>query len=132
MKLSTKVLIYSAVIFPGAGYFIIQHTKTAYAFTLVAASFWVFIIYDSMIKARIMADQLVQQLSHNGVIDTQQLTQSLLTLPAYIREQMLIIEGPLPAGLIVGCSIALGITWLLGMAGSYYHAKQRELNLRPA
>lgn len=118
--------MYSAFIFPGAGYFIIKDKKKGYAFTAITIACLVFVLYDAMIKARIMADELVQKLSHNGIIDLQDLSQFIPHLPAYVREQMLLIEGPFPASFITGLSIFLGVIWLIGLVGCYYHGKQYD------
>lgn len=126
MKPSTKAIIYSAVIFPGAGYFILNDKKKGFTFAALSAACLVFILFDTLVKANTMANQLVQKFTRNGVLDIQALSQTLSTLPTYIREQLLIIEGPLPASFITGLTVVLAIIWLASLVGCYYQGKHYD------
>lgn len=126
MKPSTKAIIYSAVIFPGAGYFILKDKKKGFTFAALSAACLIFILFDTLVKANTMANQLVQKFTRNGLIDIQALSQTLSTLPSYIREQLLVIEGPLPANFITGLTIVLGVIWVASLAGCYYQGKKYD------
>ena len=112
MKLSTKAAIYSAVIFPGAGFFIVNKKRTGYAFLIMTlACLWP-IIHEVFYKSRIIVDKIVQgELANDFLI---------------IQDQILTQPGVIPDSVLTGTSMAIAFLWLLGVIEAYRFGRTLE------
>ncbi len=105
MKLSTRAALYSALVFPGAGYFVVK--KPVYgsiAFLITFAGLAV-VVTEAFHKAQIIAEKIV-----TGAI------------PADIgemREQMLAIPGVFSPEVVSGVTVIIGLVWLVGVVHGY-------------
>jgi len=106
MKTSLKAAIYSGIVFPGTGYFIVHHNKRAITFILATLICLSFIMYEAYYKAQIIAQSIVER----GVIPSS-ITQ--------LREQILSTPGILTASEINAIYTAIIFIWLVGLVDSY-------------
>jgi len=112
MKLSTKAAIYSALVFPGAGYFVVKktvHGAVAFLITFVGLAL---VMVEAFHKAQIIADKMVA-----GAIPLD---------IGVIREQILTTPGVFSATVVSAISIVIGVVWLGGIIDSWRIAKRGE------
>ncbi|MCF6323149.1 MAG: hypothetical protein L3J89_02295 [Gammaproteobacteria bacterium] len=112
MKLSTKALIYSGLVFPGAGYFVVKKTvrgSTAFLITFVGL---VVVMIEVFHKAQIIAEKIVM-----GAIPVD---------ISVIREQILVTPGVSSTSVVSVVSVVIGLVWLVGVVDSWRLAKQEE------
>lgn len=112
MKLSVKVLIYSGLVFPGAGYFILKKKLRGVMAFAITFSCLLFIITEVFHRANIIAEKIIRG---EIVYDI-----------AVIREQILLTPGSLSEGAMNTLSILIGMVWLFSMLDSYYLARRQE------
>ncbi|NRB38225.1 MAG: hypothetical protein HRU20_07110 [Pseudomonadales bacterium] len=114
MKTSSKSVIYSAVVFPGAGYFILSKKKQAMVFLALTLSCLCVIFYDAYYKAQIIADKIV-----NGylAIDIN-----------VIRNEIQTSTGIVDPFIITSITIAIGLLWLLGIVDCYRIGRSLDEN----
>ncbi len=105
MKLSIKAALFSAFIFPGAGYFIVQKLTQGIIFILIALSGLTIIIIDAVHKAQVIAEQIV-----SGVISIN---------IELIREQILEAPGAFNPDILTGAYIVIGLVWLVSIVDCY-------------
>ena len=105
MKLSTKAAIYSGIVFPGAGYFIVKKSIHGAASFLITFAGLTVVMIEAFHKAQIIAEKIV-----SGVIPVD------ITL---IREQILTIPGVFSPEVVSGISIMIGLVWLIGIVDSW-------------
>ena len=105
MKLSTKAAIYSGIVFPGAGYFIVKKRVHGAASFLITFAGLTVVIIEAFHKAQIIAEKIV-----SGIIPAD------ITL---IREQILTTPGVFSAEMVSGISILIGFVWLVGIVDSW-------------
>ncbi len=111
MNIPTKAAIYSGIVFPGAGYFIVHCKKQGLAFIATTLFFLTFIIYESYYKAQIIAQNIV----NSGVIPT-----SINQL----REQLLMTPGILSPTVLNSIYAAIIFIWIFGIIDSYRIGKK--------
>lgn len=112
MKLSVKVLMYSGLVFPGAGYFMLKKKlRGAMAFA-ITISCLLFIMREIFHRANIVAEKLI----HGDIVYD----------IAIIREQILLTPGSLSEGTMNTLSMVIGMVWFVSMLDSYYLARRRE------
>ncbi len=114
MKLSVKALIYSAIVFPGAGYFILNKPRQGLAFLIIALSSLTVPIYDAFQKAQIISEKIVY-----GYIpmDISSIRQQIETLPEVVN-----------GNLISAAYLIILVVWLIGVIDSYRIGKTQENN----
>lgn len=112
MKLSVKVLIYSGLVFPGAGYFILEKTRRGVMAFATTISCLVFIMREIFHRANIVAEKIV----HGDIAYD-------ITV---IREHILLTPGTLSEGTMNTLSIIIGAVWFISMLDSYYQARRQE------
>lgn len=101
MKGSTKAMIYSAIVFPGAGYFILKKHRLGSVFVVLTVILLGAVMYDVYYRAQIIAEQiLLGNISLN---------------PIAIRQAIIDTQGVFSAGLLSGLTYALMALWLVGM-----------------
>lgn len=102
---NTKPLIYSAVVFPGAGYFFLEKKTQGLVFLLLSIFGLTGLCYEAFFKAQIIAEKIVL-----GIIPPN---------PLLIREHILNTPGVLDPSLITGISFMLLALWLVGVLDCY-------------
>ncbi|WP_250655390.1 hypothetical protein [Alkalimarinus coralli] len=105
MKIATKAALFSAIVFPGAGYFIVEkRVRGAVAFAITLAALSVLMV-EAYHKAQIIAEKIVY-----GVIplDIQ-----------VIREQIVLTPGHLSPETATYLSFIVGAVWLVGIVDCY-------------
>ena len=117
MKNHTKAIIYSVLIFPGSGFFILGQKRLGYGFVAVTLVFLTAAMIDAAHKASSISDSIIQSVTRHGLVDPQLLISKLDTLPSFIREQMLITPGLLPEWLSTLSNYGLLVIWIAGIAG---------------
>lgn len=115
-----KALIYSLLIFPGAGFFILGRKPWGYACTVLATVIALLVVIDSVYKALAISENLVASLAQGGSISSSSLPELLLHLPAYVQAQMYAVPGLFSATVSTTLLVLLGIIWLIGIVGVYY------------
>ncbi len=112
MKLSVKVLMYSGLVFPGAGYFILEKMlRGAMAFA-ITISCLIFIMMEIFHRANIIAEKII----HGDIAYD----------IAIIREQILLTPGSLSEGTMNALSMIIAMVWFISMLDSYYLARRQE------
>ena len=112
MKLSIKVLIYSGLVFPGTGYFMLKKKLRGTMAFAITISCLLFIITEVFQRANIIAEKII----HGEIVYD----------IAVIREQILLTPGSLSEGTMNTLSMVIGIVWLISMLDSYYLARRQE------
>ncbi len=105
MKLSTKAAIYSGLVFPGAGYFVVKknfHGSIAFLITFAGLAV---VVIEAFHKAQIIAEKIVA-----GAIPVD---------IGFIREQILETPGAFSPAVVSAISIVIGLVWLVGIVDSY-------------
>ena len=113
MKISSKAAVYSGLVFPGSGYFIVHCNKRAIAFILATFVCLAFIMYEAYYKAQIIAQ---------GIIDSGVIPTSI----SQLREQIVITPGILTPFEINSIYAIIGLIWLIGLIDSYRVALSLE------
>ncbi len=117
MKPRTKAVIYSLLIFPGSGFFILNQKRIGYGFIAATLGFLSVVMVDAMYKAQIIADTLITSATKRGVLDPQLLLRKLEALPGMLPEQITTTAGLLPDVVVSLCTYAIIVIWGLGIAG---------------
>lgn len=112
MKLALKAAIFSAVVFPGSGYFLVDKKIRAWLSLGVTISGFILIMIDVYYRANIIAEKIVY-----GLIPMDYMA---------IREQILITPGQMSQDLISGLSIMIGGIWIISIVDCYLLAKRLE------
>ncbi|MBT7410233.1 MAG: hypothetical protein HN826_11070 [Methylococcales bacterium] len=113
MKLSTKAVIYSGFVFPGAGYFFVNNKKKGFicfATILVCLSF---IMYEANYKVQIIA----QNIMSSGVVPMD------IDL---IRAQVATVPGIVPPAVLSIMSLVIVLIWGIGIFDSYRRGKKLD------
>lgn len=106
MKISLTTAVYSGVVFPGSGYFIIHCNKRAIAFILAALICLAFVMYEAYYKAQIIAQDIIT----SGVIPTS---------ISQLREQIETTPGILTPFELNSIYAIIALIWLVGLIDSY-------------
>jgi len=105
MKTATKAALFSAIVFPGAGYFVVQRrVQGAIAFLITLTGLSIMMV-EAYQKAQIIAEKIVA-----GIIplDIQ-----------VIREQIVLTSGNLSPEIATYLSLSIGAVWLFDIIDSY-------------
>ena len=113
MKLSTKAAIYSALVFPGAGYFVVKKTVHGTVAFLITFAGLALVMVEAFHKAQIIADKIV---TGEVAIDL-----------GVIREQILTTPGVFSTTVVSAISIVIGVVWVGGIIDSWRIAKRGEV-----
>lgn len=98
-------MLYSALVFPGAGYFVVK--KPVYgsiAFLITCAGLAV-VVTEAFHKGQIIAQNIVTGAIPAGIGE--------------IREQMLAIPGIFSPEVVSGVTVIIGLVWLVGILHGY-------------
>lgn len=112
MKLSTKAALFSSIVFPGSGYFIIQKNIRGFIFFFITIAVLSVIMIEVFHKAQIIAEKIVQGLIP---LDINIIREQILTMPAVFSPQ-----------LMSSLSIVIGVLWLVGIVDSYRIGRLKE------
>lgn len=113
MKQSTKALLFSGLVFPGAGHFSLDLYSRGLIFFLPSFLSLIVLVHHSLSKAYAIADMIAQG---NVPLDTTVITALITAAPP--TPEMLKIQ--ISTWIIIVC-------WLLGMIDSYRQGKIAEL-----
>jgi len=105
MKLSIKAALFSALVFPGSGYFLVHSKTKAWACMLVVLSSLVIFMLEAAYKAELIAQKIVA-----GHISYE---------ISAVREQILLLPGRFDANLISYASWLIVFIWLISIVDSY-------------
>ncbi len=112
MKLSTRALLYSGLVFPGAGYFVVKKIVRGIIAFLMTFVGLVVVMVEAFHKAQIIAEKIVM-----GAIPID---------ISVIREQILVTPGVFSTTVVSVVSAMIGLVWLVGIVDSWRLAKQEE------
>ncbi len=112
MKLSTKATLFSSIIFPGAGYFVLDRYKQGLAFIVATLAGLGVIFYDAWHKAQILAEKI---LLGDIAFDI-----------AIIRERIALLPDTVDSKLLTAIYCAIILLWLIGIIDSYRTGRARE------
>ena len=112
MKFSVKVLIYSGLVFPGAGYFMLKKTLRGTVAFAITISCLLFIMREIFYRANIIAEKII----HGDIVYD----------ISVIREQILLTPGSLGEGTMNALSMIIAMVWFISMLDSYYLARRHE------
>lgn len=126
MKLPIKAALYSALVFPGAGFFILQRNKLAIVFLLLTLAGLAGLAYEPVrqIPSIIQKTQLIAEKIAYG-----QLPMDITVIIPMIRQDILNTLDSANPTLIASISITLGVLWIIGVVASYRLGQQKELEL---
>lgn len=113
MKLSIKAVIFSAIVFPGAGYFIVDRKIKGMASLIVTIGCLVFIMVDVYHRANIIAEKIIYGVIPNDI--------------AAIREQILLTPGNMTPELISSLSMVVGLVWVISILDGYLIGRRIEV-----
>lgn len=112
MKLSIKAAMFSAIVFPGAGYFVVDRKVRGIAALIVTISILIFMMRDIFYRANIIADKIVY-----GVIPYD---------IASLREQILLTPGQLSQELMTNLSLVIALIWIVSIIDAYFVGRRIE------
>ncbi len=116
MKLSIKALIYSAIVFPGAGYFILNKSKQGLAFIIIALGCLALPMYEAFQKAQIISEKIVYGYIPMNIIS--------------IRQEIESLPGVVEGHLITSAYLIIIVLWLIGLIDCYRIGKTLEKSNR--
>ena len=105
MKLSTKAAIYSTIVFPGAGYFVVKKYVHGVIALLFAFGSLAVVFIEAYHKAQIIAEKIVLGLLPINI--------------TVIREQLLIIPDVYGPNVVSAATGLIVLIWLIGILDSY-------------
>ena len=105
MKKASRAILYSTIVFPGAGYWVLGATKRAVSVLLATLTCLSVIAFESIHKAQIISQKII-----DGEI--------ALDIMA-IREQIESTPGVFSPGMITFVSVAIATFWLIGILDVY-------------
>jgi len=105
MKLSTKAALYSGLLFPGSGYFIVKKKKQGFLFLIIALASLTILITEAIHKAQVIAQDIV-----SGA-----LVMNIETL----QEQIQITPGVFSPGIISAVTYFVVGLWLVSIIDCY-------------
>ena len=109
MKVETKAALYSAIVFPGSGYFFTEEKKRGYLCIATCLIILFVLIKEAFYKAQIIANKIV-------------FNQIPLDINL-IREQIQSIPSIYPESILTFVYTTLFIVWLISIIDSYRLAK---------
>lgn len=112
MRSSVKVLLYSGLVFPGAGYFVLGKMYRGGVALVITLGCLVFITSDIIHRATVIAEKIVQGEVPYDI--------------SIVREQILLTPGELSDSTISLLTITIGLVWLISLIDGYYLAKRKQ------
>ena len=104
--------MYSGLVFPGAGYFILEKKRRGIMSFSITIGCLLFIMAEVFHRATIVAEKLVQG--------------GLAYDISSIREQILLTPGSLSDGTMNALSMMIALVWLISLLDGYYIANRME------
>ena len=112
MKLPLKAVLFSTLVFPGAGYFLVNKPKRGIVVILVILGALGTVMLEALHKAEIIAQKIVGGEMPYDV--------------SVILQQIDMTEGRFSPDFIAGLSLIIGAIWLLGIIDAYRLGKAME------
>lgn len=112
MKNAGKAAVYSATLFPGAGFFFLRHYVLGTVFFLPSLVPVFYIMRHYMAKTQTLAEQVV--LGHIP-----------LDIPAMVK-RIMSESDPAVVQWIIALKIAFMVIWIISIAGSWYAGRRRD------
>lgn len=112
MKPYVKASIYSAVFFPGAGYFLINKVKHAVCFIFLTLVALIVVIYDATFKAKIIVNKIL-----DGEVSIDFVT---------VHQQLLITKGLFEPWIITATYSFIAMLWVVSIVDCYRAGKVQE------
>lgn len=116
MNTAQKALLFSAFVFPGSGYFVLQRKFRAYCCSIISLACFFTLVAEAIYKAHILSEAIMQDILLRG-----ELSFNILD----IRQQIAITPGYLPAWLVETCTGLLVGLWLAALLDTYRLSKQK-------
>jgi hypothetical protein len=111
VKRSTKAVLLSGLVFPGAGHFYLQRWAAGILLSAAAAVALYFIASVAWNTAMDIAGQI-----QSGAV-----ADDAATIAALVEQQLQAVEGKTNLATIV-----LATSWIIGMVGSYWQGRKTE------
>tara|TARA_R110002072_G_scaffold140765_1_gene285139 strand:+ start:5624 stop:5968 length:345 start_codon:yes stop_codon:yes gene_type:complete len=105
MKLSIKAALFSALVFPGSGYFIVKSKTKAWLCVISVLCILVIFMLEAVHKAQLIAQKIV-----SGHISYE---------ISALQEQILLMPGRFDANIITSATWLIIILWLISTVDSY-------------
>lgn len=112
MKISLKAAIYSSIVFPGAGYFIVKNKHRAILSLMICLTCLSLLAYEANHKAHIIAEKIILG--------------SIPLDPTIIKEQIVSTPGILKPELLTAISFTIVTVWIFSIIDSYRLGKKLE------
>ncbi|HWV16489.1 MAG TPA: hypothetical protein VN030_13735 [Cellvibrio sp.] len=114
MKKSTKAALYSALIFPGAGLYLLKHYVRGNVFLLPALAAILYVIYGITTVTRELSEKVAQ--NPNAFLDISKLSSDIsasiaVHIPFYHQAISLFV-----------------LSWIISTISSYFAGKKQELD----
>ncbi len=106
MKLSIKAAMFSGIVFPGAGYFLVDKKRRGIISLIATVSILIFIMIDIFHRANIIAEKIVFGIIPYDI--------------AIIREQILLTPGNISPETLGNLSLVIGLIWIVSIVDGYY------------
>jgi ABC-type branched-subunit amino acid transport system permease subunit len=117
MKVTTKAVLYSLLVFPGAGYFTVKQRLKGFTCMGATLACIAAIMQDVFYKAQIIADKI---------------TKGEIPLDLFIiREQIDATTGVFSPSTITALYLTLVMIWLAGILDSYRLGRKLERDKQP-
>ncbi len=119
-----KALCLSALVFPGAGLFVLHKKNWGLTWLVATLAFLIPLLADTIIRAKTVSDQLAQKLLAEPAADIPALLAQITSLPSWIRQQLTVVEGLLSSTqqtVVYGALLAL---WLAGLIVTLWVTRQ--------
>ena len=117
MKLSTRAAIFSAIVFPGAGYFVLGMTRRAVIFTGLTLLAVAVLVYEAFHKAQIIAQGIASDFLASGGLQFDLFE---------IRDQIEAIPSVINSSVLTGIYIGLAFLWIFSSINCYRLGKLLE------
>ncbi|MDH5424327.1 MAG: hypothetical protein OEY29_04975 [Gammaproteobacteria bacterium] len=112
MKLSNKAAMFSAIVFPGAGYFVVKKTIRGVVSLVVTIGCLSYPMTDVFQRAVAVRDKII-----NGEIPID---------IVLIREQILLTPGSMTQQDVSTLSLLIAVVWLVSIIDSYLIGRRSE------
>jgi hypothetical protein len=113
MKLSIKAVMFSAIVFPGAGYFVVDRKIKGIASLVITIGCLLVIMIDVYHRANIIAEKIIYGVIPNDIVA--------------IREQILLTPGNMTPELISSLSMVVGLIWVVSIVDGYLIGRRIEV-----
>jgi len=118
MKISTKAMLYSIIVFPGAGYFVLKQKRRGFIALVATLGLFFTLVYEAIYKAQILAEAMVRDILNSGQIPFD------IFYILELREKIETVPGYFPAWFVTLATILLVAIWLVSIIDTYRLGKK--------